>query len=147
MGKRRIQRPFCFLLLSVCLCFLLSGTVFVTGCGSSKPEEEKIRDLEFIVALPEEIPAELQQIIAQKEKEVFRLTYSSGSALYIACGYGEQKGGGYSISVPELYLTENAMVIKTELIGAGKEERAGQETSYPYIVVKTEWIDCPVVFQ
>lgn len=147
MGKRRIRRPLCFLLAAMCVLLLLSGTASMTGCGSSQAAEEKIRDLEFTVAVPEEIPTELQKIIAQKEKEVFRLTYSNGSELYIACGYGQQKGGGYSISVPELYLTENAIVIKTELIGAGKEEQTGQETSYPYIVVKTEWIDCPVVFQ
>lgn len=147
MEKRRLQGLLPVFGIGMCLLLFLSGMGFAAGCGGREHAEEKIRDLEFTVALPEEIPAELQNMITQKEKEVFRLTYSSGSALYIACGYGEQKGGGYSISVPELYLTQNAMVIKTELIGPEKQEQTGAEASYPYLVVKTEWIDCPVVFQ
>ena len=56
--------------------------------------------------------------------------------MYIAAGYGEQKTGGYSIAVPELYLTENSITIRTELKGPEKQEQTGSECSYACIVVK-----------
>lgn len=148
MEKRRIIKRIFFLAVCVCLILASAATaVSMVGCGGGETSEEKIRDLEFTVATPAEIPAELQEIIEQKKKEAFRLTYTSGQELYIASGYGEQKTGGYSISVPELYLTDNSITIKTELIGPGKEEQSGLEPSYPYIVVKTEFVDRPVVFK
>ena len=62
-------------------------------------------------------------------------------------GYGEQATGGYSISVNELYLTENSIVIDTELKGPEKGETVGVEKSYPYIAVQTEYLENPVIFQ
>ncbi len=47
----------------------------------------------------------------------------------------------------ELYLTENSIVFDTELRGPESAESAGSEKSYPYIVVKTEVLENPVVFQ
>lgn len=125
---------------------LLLLAVF-TGCGGAKEGETKVKDLDFTVVGQNEIPQELMDIINQKKKESFRLTYSSGEDLYIAAGYGEQKTGGYSISVPELYLTENAITIKTELQGPEKGEQTGADPSYPYIVIKTAFMEEPVVFK
>ena len=114
---------------------LFLSAVLMAGCGGEK-EEAKVRDLE-----------ELQEIIEQKKKEPFRLTYSGGEDLYIAAGYGEQKTGGYSIAVPELYLTENSITIRTELKGPEKQEQTGSECSYPFIVVKMPFMEEPVVFK
>ncbi len=148
MEKKRIWKRLFFLVAAFCLILSSAAAVgTVAGCGSSETAEEKVRDLEFTVATPEEIPAELSEIIGQKKREPFRLTYTSGQELYIAAGYGEQKTGGYSISVPELYLTDNSITIKTELIGPGKEEQGAMEPSWPYIVIKTELIEKPVVFK
>ena len=47
----------------------------------------------------------------------------------------------------ELYLTENAIVIDTELKGPEKGEETGVEKSYPYIVIRTEYLENPVIFQ
>ena len=62
-------------------------------------------------------------------------------------GYGPQSTGGYSIAVKELYLTSNSIVIDTELLGPEKGENPAPETSYPYVVVKTEFSQKPVVFE
>lgn len=125
---------------------LLAGTVLV-GCGGDKEAEGKVKDLDFTVVGQNELPQELKEIIGKKKAESFRLTFTSGEDLYIVAGYGEQKTGGYSISVPELYLTDNSITIKTELKGPEKEEQTGQEVSYPFIAVKTPFIDKPVVFK
>ena len=62
-------------------------------------------------------------------------------------GYGEQATGGYSISVNELYLSENAIYFDTNLIGPEPSEPAAEAASYPYLAVKTAYLDKPVVFQ
>lgn len=119
----------------------------LSGCSMKQDDGNKVRDMEFAVVAEADIPKELVQIIAEKQQSPFKLTYSDDQNLYIVVGYGKQEGGGYSIAVNELYLTENSIVLDTDLIGPGKGENAGTEPSYPYIVIKTELSELPVVFQ
>ena len=65
----------------------------------------------------------------------------------IVRGYGEQETGGYSICIRDLYLTSNAIIFDTELIGPRKGETISKSPSYPYIVVKVELRDENVVFE
>ena len=129
----------------------LIGWVFLarilTGCSVEKEDQDKVRDLEFAVVGEADLPEELKNLIMEKKAAPFKLTYSNDQGLYIVVGYGEQPTGGYSIEVDELYLTDNAIVIDTELEGPGKGEPTGVEKSYPYIVVKTEYLEEPVIFQ
>ncbi len=119
----------------------------LTGCSVQKNEQDKVRDLEFAVVGEAELPQELKSLVEEKKAADFRLTYSNDQGLYIAVGYGEQATGGYSIAVRELYLTENSIVVDTELLGPEKGEEVGVEKSYPYIVVRTEYLENPVIFQ
>ncbi|MBT9778176.1 protease complex subunit PrcB family protein [Clostridium sp. MCC353] len=133
------------ILVSMILWVLMAR--FLGGCSASKDDGGKVRDLEFTVMSETEIPEELQKIITEKMAQSFKLTYSDDQNLYIVVGYGQQPTGGYSIAVKELYLTDNSIVIDTELTGPGKGENTGNEPSYPYIVVKTEFLENPVIFQ
>ncbi len=126
-------------------CFAAAFTI--GGCSVSQAGGEKVKDLEFSVISREETPQELKDMIASKESSAFKMTYSDSQDLYIAVGYGEQEGGGYSIRVNELYLTGNAIVLDTELLGPEKGEQAGEEASWPYIVLRTEYSELPVIFQ
>lgn len=119
----------------------------LTGCSVEKEYQDKVRDLDFTVVGEADLPQELKQIVDEKKAAPFKLTYSNDQGLYIVTGYGEQATGGYSIAVNELYLTENSIVIDTELLGPEKGDTAGTEPSYPYIVVKTEYLENPVIFQ
>ena len=83
------------------------------GCSASKESKDKVRDLDFTVAGNMDIPEELKKLIAEKQQQPFKLTYSDDQNLFIAVGYGVQPTGGYSISVNDLYLTENSVVINT----------------------------------
>ncbi len=132
-------------LLAAAVCLLLA--LFACGCFGKEGTEEKTEDLEFTVVGDAEIPQELRGMIEEKKEEPFRLTYSSGGDLYIASGYGKQESGGYSISVLECYLTENSIVVKTELKGPQDGEQTGTQPSYPFLVIRTELIEKPVVFQ
>lgn len=119
----------------------------LSGCSAGNDDGDKVRDLEFTVVGEADVPEELRGIIAEKLDQAFKLTYSDNENLYIVVGYGPQNTGGYSIAVEELYLTDNSIVIDTELMGPGKGEKAAEETSYPYVVVKTEYLENPVVFK
>ena len=48
----------------------------------------------------------------------------------------------------DLYLTENAIYVDTTLLGPQPGDTAVKKDtpSYPYIVLKTEFLDKPVVF-
>lgn len=131
-----------FLLLSVCtLC------LFLTGCTVNADEDPKLRDLDFTVLSEEMIPAELKEMIAPKQKEAFAFSYSDGENLYLCIGYGEQKTGGYSIAVNDLYLTEQNILVNTSLLGPSGDEVTSDSPSYPYIVLKTENLDKEVIFE
>lgn len=119
----------------------------LSGCNLNKDNGDKVRDLEFTVVADADIPQELKQIIADKQQSPFKLTYSDDKNLYIVVGHGKQASGGYSIAVNDLYLTDNSIVLNTELIGPEKGEVTGTEASYPFIVIRTEMSELPVVFQ
>ncbi len=120
---------------------------FLTGCSVEKEDQDKVRDLEFAVVSEAELPEELAKLVAEKKAAPFKLTYSNDQGLYIVVGYGEQDTGGYSIAVRELYLTENSIVVDTELLGPQKGEEVGVEKSYPFLVIQTEYLENPVIFQ
>jgi len=115
---------------------------FALGCAAKEnTAEDKIKDLDFTVVGEEQQPEALRDIIAEKSKSPFQISYTIGEDLYIAIGYGEQPSGGYSICVGEFYETEDALYIETELLGPGKAENVTNTPTTPYIVIKTENID------
>lgn len=120
-----------------------------TGCKEDKDLTEKIRDLEFTVTAEENIPEALLTAINEKKEAGFKVTYQDAGFLYICVGYGQQTTGGYSIVINALYETENAIYFDTTLLGPepGQNVDRKNSPSYPYAVVKTEFIDKPVVFE
>ncbi len=123
--------------------------LFVTilqGCSFGSISKDKVRDLEYTIVPDEDVPEELKTIIEEKKSQAFQLSYAAGNDLYIAIGYGEQKTGGYSIVLEELYATDDAVIVSTNLLGPGKEEKVESALTYPYIVIKTEYLDLPVKY-
>ena len=135
------MRKFILAILCMSLCVLMPA------CLAEKLSNDKLRDIDFTVVDEENIPEELEEMIDEKEALPFKMTYADDGVLYIAVGYGEQPTSGYSIEVKELYETKNAIYIHTNLIGPAKDERILERATYPYIVVKMEFIDKNVVFQ
>lgn len=133
-------------MLVMCLLLWVLVARVLGGCSMNSEDSDKVRDLEFTVVGEADEPEELKKIIAEKKMESFKLTYSNDQGLYIAVGYGKQPTGGFSISVNKLYLTDNSIVFDSELLGPEKADTQGTE-SFPYIVVKTEYLENPVVFQ
>ncbi len=125
------------------ICILIS----LCACSARELATEKIRDIDFTVVKEEDIPKELMTKIKEKEATPLKLTYADQGALYIAEGYGERPTSGYSIEVKECFETKNAIYLHTNLLGPTKEERIVEKATYPYIVIKMEFIDKNVVFQ
>ena len=126
----------------VILCLLL------VGCSKEVEASDKLRDLDFTVIGEKEQPDALKEIIAERSKEAFQISYTLGGSLYIAVGYGEQPSGGYSICVNEFYEGEEALYIDTTLIGPGKADNVTNTPTTPYIVIKTEDIaEKPIQFK
>lgn len=131
-------------IVSVFLICLMCMSVY--ACGKKQDSMEKIKDLDCTVIAEDKIPEELLEKIEEKKAGAFRLTFEDRGFLYICVGYGTQETGGYSIAVNALYETTNAVYVDTNLIGPAPEEKSNQVESYPYVVIKTEFIDKPVVF-
>ncbi|MBQ8184646.1 MAG: protease complex subunit PrcB family protein [Lachnospiraceae bacterium] len=129
--------------------FFLLGmlVIFLVGCQFQIDSSKKVKDLDFTVVENEKVPEKLAQALEEKKADPFKLTYQDQGNLYLCAGYGEQPTGGYSIAVEALYLTENAIYFDTTLMGPGKDEVLTETPSYPYIVVMTEDLDLPAVFQ
>ncbi len=140
MGRKILRK-------GIFLFYVLMLVLLPTGC---KKDEEtpagKLNDLEFTVVEEADLPEELLKIINEKKENPFKLSYTSEDSLYIARGYGAQRSGGYSITVKELYLSEQGIYFQTELIGPSQEDLVSQAITHPYIVVKLEKSEQPVIY-
>lgn len=130
-----------------CLMIVTLAVYVFMGCGIQTQDDERLQDLEFTVLDLEKVPKELRNVLEEKKTSPFKVTYEDEGYLYICIGYGEQQSSGYSIIVEDLYLTNNSIRVKTELLGPGNNEQAAEATTCPYIVLKLEYLDKSVVFE
>ncbi len=140
-GKKKMRAGLLFLGAQLLGIFLLGG------CSVTENGGMKLRDLKFTLVGEERLPEELKALIEERKTKEFKFTYSDQESLYICIGYGEQSTGGYSIAVNELYLTDNAIYVDTNLLGPSAKEKENPAVSYPYVVIKTEFLDKNVVFE
>ena len=128
------------------LIFLLILPLYFT-IGCEKKEEKKTSSVDFTVVTESDMPKDLEKLIKERRKNPFELSYSDGSYLYIAKGYGRQETSDYSIIVNDFYLSGDNLVFDTDLSGPGQNDNVSGKASYPYIVIKTEYIENPIIFQ
>lgn len=130
---------------------ILVGIMLVMALAAlaacAKEEKKKVRDLDAVILSEEVLPTELKEIIDGKKANPFQFTYSDKKNLYICIGYGKQETGGYSIALNDLYLTDVEVIISTTLLGPSVSDQAKKTATYPYIVIQTELVEQPVVFQ
>lgn len=127
--------------------FLVLCVVLLAGCSVRNLELKKVRDLDYELVEEADIPEEMRETIEEHKSGAFSFTYADKGRLYIARGYGKQETDGYKIQVSEFYESENAVVFQTTFLGPEPEEGGGDEPSYPYIVVRTEYSGKDVVIE
>ena len=119
----------------------------LSGCSVEDTNGTKVSDLNYVIVEENELPDELAEMIEEKKAADFKMTYEPDDRLYIVRGYGEQATGGYSIRIKDCYLTSNAVLFDTELVGPRKGESVSPNPSFPYIVIKTEKREETVIFE
>ena len=117
------------------------------SCSDDKPSVEKVKDLEYTVVGQDEQPDNLKEILEEKKQQSFEITYTEDGNLYICVGYGQQETGGYSIQVEDCYLGKDQIYLNTTLLGPTTQEQQEAVPSYPILVLKTEEMDLPVIFE
>ena len=131
---------------AIILIIIVALAVILISCKITGTSSTKVADLDYTVVEDQDVPTELMKIIDEKKQNSLRLTYSTKDYIYIVAGYGTQLTSGYSIRLNEVYLGQNAIYIDSNLIGPSKGEEVNEKETYPYIVIKIEKRDDPVVF-
>ena len=129
------------ILLLVLLCCLLGG------CSIEKVRAGDGVKPEYTVMKEEDFPEKVKELINENKEEEFQMTYQDQGYLYLLKVYGKQETEGYSIQIEDLSQRENAIHIKTVLMGPEDEEKLTDEPSYPCLVVKMKYREEPVIFE
>ena len=124
----------------------LSLMILLTGCEMKQVGNMAKTEVEFPVVEPDEVPSELAVIIEENKQGEIKLTYEDQGYMYLVRGYGQQKTGGYSIAVNEVFLAEDGLHVDTSLIGPPRDQEIRDEASYPYLVIKIEAQEAEVLF-
>lgn len=143
MNRENLFTVLMILIVSAAAIFMLSGCSMNT-----KDPMAKVADLDYTVLAVENIPEEVLKETEQRKEDAFKLTFRDGENLYVCMGYGRQKSGGYSIRVLDFYEAENGIYVSAQLLGPGVEERKKEDGpgTCPYVVMKTEYREKPVIF-
>ena len=132
--------------LQICGIWCLSLMILLTGCEMKQVGNMAKTEVEFTVVEPDEVPSELAVIIEENKQGEIKLTYEDQGYMYLVRGYGQQKTGGYSIAVNEVFLAEDGLHVDTSLIGPPRDQEIRDEASYPYLVIKIEAQEAEVLF-
>lgn len=139
-----LQKP--ILRISLISIVLISMALMLNACNGKCVSDEQEK-LEFTVCEAGRLPDELVRIIEEKKAEPFKLSFITREYMYIVVGYGAQPRGGCCVTVDSLYKTSQAVYIDTNLIGTEGSEIRIDGMSYPYVAVKCENQELPVVYQ
>lgn len=126
------------------MAFLISA---LTACKVEETADKKIKDLDYTICDESKLPDALVQLIQERRKEPFKLTYRTKDYLYIVVGYGAQDRADLSIQLEELYLTKNAIFVKTKMCAQEEKLLEEDKMTYPWIAVKCEAHDVQVTFK
>lgn len=133
-------------LLAVLLCGLL-GTV--TGCEKKTPEPRE--DIAFTVCGKTQLPDALSEMIEEKKQHAFQISYATKEYLYIVVGYGAHDRANLQVTVEDLFKTDRAIYVKTNLetceATSADAQEVGDASMYPYIVIRCERMELPVLFE
>ena len=124
---------------------LMTVLLGLTGCIGK--EGEKVRELDSLIISEEALPSQLKELIDERKEKEFQFTFSDQKNLYICIGYGKQETGGYSIVLNDLYLTDSEVIVDTTLLGPDQDAQAKKTATYPFIVIRTELVEQPVVYR
>ena len=119
----------------------------LTGCSGNSFGANGYRTLDFTLVDYKNIPQKLMEQMETKMEEGFQLTYKEDEYLYIAKGYGEPETSGYSVAVTNLTTENEVVYFESKLLEPQENENVNHNSSFPYVAIKTELIEFPVIFK
>lgn len=135
------------LLVGVIIAVVIVIIMYLTGCSVTQQDNGKVADIDFTVVENQDVPDELMKLIKEKKQNTLRLTYTTKEYTYMVAGYGSQPTSGYSIKVNDVYLGKNAIYVDVSLVGPTTGEQVNEMPTTPYIVIKIEKREEPVIFK
>lgn len=126
---------------------IIVAAYFMAGCSATDMGSNKVSELDYTVVEDADLPVELKKLIDEKKENTLRMTYTTKDYTYMVVGYGAQETSGYSIRVNDVYLGENSVCMDVSLIGPAADEPVSETKTTPYIVVKIEKREEPVMFK
>lgn len=126
----------------------LSLCLAMAGCGfGARGKDGERQEIAYTVCSDREIPDELRDIIEEKKVGSFKLSYVNNDAMYIAVGYGEHNRQNLRVTVEDIFMTSKGIFVETNLYTEDElMEEAGQPSMYPYIVIRCEKSELPIIF-
>lgn len=140
-------KPIKYFILEICIVIGCLCWGLISGCGVEKTDDSKIQNIDYCIVNENDIPKELMSKIQEKKAADLKMVFENDDFVYVVRGYGEQETGGYSIQVTDLFLTKNAVIFRSNLMGPGKDEIQSTAPSYPFIVVKFQNMDKNIIFE
>lgn len=139
---------------------LASAVLLLGACQVIEKGEADGTAVKYTIVDEEKVPQEMKECISKMEGKPFQITYKEGDWLYIGQGYGRQKKQGYAIRVDSCAESEDAIYVKTTLLGPGSDEvsengeekenvcmREGKLSKDPYVVWKMGGNEKQVIFR
>ena len=124
---------------------LFLAVFLMTGCVKKEVRGRR-ENVTYAVCKKSVLPRELMSLIDQEKEEVFHFTYSTRDLTYYVIGYGRQPGKGYKIRVREFSMDQDHIYIDTTLNGVTKEHQK-RGTSFPYLVLKSQYYEKDAIFR
>ncbi len=121
--------------------------LFCTACGNNE-QRERI-ELSYEICPDNALPDVLLEIIEDKKLHEFTFSYTDGASTYIVVGYGERNRTNYRVVLEDIYATDSAIYIETNLYTKENENAdyaTGTPSMYPYIVIKVNKLSLPVIY-
>lgn len=142
-GFHKGKKGYVFFIIML-VTFLVS---VLSACKMEETNEKKLKDLDYTICDESKLPDELMELIMERRKEPFKLTYRTKDYLYIVVGYGAQDRVDLNIQLKQLYLTKNAIFIETELNAIEGKTLEEGKLAYPWIAIKCPQYDVQVIFE
>ena len=144
-GKRIYEATRYIYIVPVILCIICLSIMPMTGCSENTSKEHTTID--YTVVENEDLPSELKKLIDNKKVNTLRMTYTTKDYTYVVAGFGTKETSGYSIKVNDVYKSGDAIYADFTLMGPAKNESVNEVQTTPYIVLKYEKREEPVVFK
>ncbi|MBR1568986.1 MAG: protease complex subunit PrcB family protein [Lachnospiraceae bacterium] len=108
---------------------------------------DEMLDLDYTLCDAGQLPKELTTIIENKKDQPFRMCYQNRSYTYLVVGYGIQQRGGCEAVIDRLYLMQDGVHMDTNLVGERGSQIRLDEVTYPYVAIRLEKMDVPVIYE